>query len=221
MRRLLGVLTISAAALVGFAGAGHASWVSDHCYPDHMTDYYVKRSDARAYADVARNEGYEWGGGCWNNNDRDDTPNAPDSGGEGPDCSGLVFKTWELVNASGKSGFTWYNKLENVHGPYSSYDFHSPDSTDPFFRISKARSTTVYMDAFAKNGHVGMLWTSANPSAYTDYIVEARGDDAGTNVFVRDYRYNDAYTGVRREGWTPDCYPYCQIASRQLTVVVP
>jgi hypothetical protein len=31
---------------------------------------------------------------CLNNNDRDDTPNAPDSNGEGPDCSGLVFKSW-------------------------------------------------------------------------------------------------------------------------------
>ena len=45
---------------------------------------------------VAVGEGYEWGGGCWNDNNRDDTPGQPDSNGEGPDCSGFVFKTWEL-----------------------------------------------------------------------------------------------------------------------------
>ena len=43
-------------------------------------------------------EGYQWAGGCWNDNDRDDSPNDPHedpaTGGEGGDCSGFTFKVW-------------------------------------------------------------------------------------------------------------------------------
>ena len=74
--------------------------------------------DARTYAGYAAREGYEWGGGCWNDNNVDDTPGQPDSEGEGPDCSGLVFKSWELKPTRGANGGMWWNKRENIHGPY-------------------------------------------------------------------------------------------------------
>ena len=208
MRRFAAVAVLSI-VLIGFPTPAWGSWVSNHCYDHHYSDAYYKRSEARSYAAVADNEGYEWGGGCWNNNNVDDTPNQPDSSGEGPDCSGLVFKTWELKNAVGASGFTWWSRFENIHGPYSSYDYYAPASSDPFHRISKSRSATIYMDAFAKQGHVGLLYTSNNPSANTDWIIEAHSDRYGTDVNERGYRYDSAYVAVRREGWTPECYPNC------------
>ncbi|HEX2089135.1 MAG TPA: hypothetical protein VHI54_04255 [Actinomycetota bacterium] len=208
MKRICGVAILTI-VFITLATPAQATWVSRNCFADNHADSYYKRSEARSYASVADNEGYEWGGGCWNNNNVDDTPGAPDSSGEGPDCSGLVFKSWELRNSVGASGFTWWNKLQNIHGPYSSYDYYSPASSDPFHRISKARSATAIMDAFARQGHVGMLYSTRNPSSNTDWIIEAASDRSGTDVNERAYRYDSAYVAVKREGWTPECYPNC------------
>src|SRR5256885_220147 len=135
--RLLVVACLATTALVIPAGPSHASWVSVNCNTRQWADNHYRRKDALAYAAVARHEGYEWGGGCWNNNDRDDTPNAPDSNGEGPDCSGFTFKTWELVNTQGSNGWTYYNKLMNIHGPYTSTEFHdvAQSTSWPFYRL--------------------------------------------------------------------------------------
>ncbi len=221
MRRAAILAFLAGAILTSVPSHSSASWVREHCFRDHAPDSYVKRSEARAYASVARREGYEWGGGCWNNNDRDDTPYAPDSGGEGPDCSGFVFKSWEMRMEEYRSGFTWWNKRENVHGPYASYDYHSPEKADPFRRISKSRDSMLSMDAFARNGHVGMLFTTANPSANTDWVIEARGDSWGTGVFEEAFRFDSRYTGARREGWTPECWPNCRYLRSDQTVVAP
>ena len=204
------------------AGPARASFVSNNCRTNHASDYHHRRKDALAYAVVAKGEGYEWGGGCWNDNNRDDTPNAPDSNGEGPDCSGLTFKSWEL-RKPGDNGYTYYDKLENVHGPYTTYDYHSPVSTDPFIKLpDKSRNRTIYMDAFAKNGHVGLLSNRVSPSSNTDYIIEAKGDASGTGEWLETYRYDSSYVGVRRKNWTPDCYPQCQMgASQPRAVTVP
>jgi hypothetical protein len=202
------------------AGPAHASFVSNNCRPNHAADDHHRRKDALAYAIVAKGEGYEWGGGCWNDNDRDDTPNAPDSSGEGADCSGLVFKSWEL-RSPGDNGYTWYDKLENIHGPYATYDYHSPSSSDPFVRTpDKSRNTMMYMDAFAKNGHVGLLSNRVAPSSNTDYILEAKGDASGMGEWLESYRYDSNYSGVRRKNWTPDCYPYCKIQGSQPAMVI-
>jgi hypothetical protein len=222
MRRLCGSLLagcLAAAVMAIFpAVPSHASWVSQNCNTTQSTDSHVRRLDARAYAVVAFGEGYEWGGGCWNDNDRDDTPDQPDSGGEGPDCSGFVFKSWELQN-NGNNGFTYHDDLQNIHGPYSSYDFHSPKN-DPFVLLpDKRRTTTMYMDAFAKNGHVALLWSDSPPSSNLDYMGEALGDAPGTGEFVEAYRYDSNYDAVKRLNWTADCYPRCQLPRVQATVV--
>jgi len=214
MRRLTWVAVVMAMTglfLGLLARPGSASWVSAYCYVDNASVSAITRNAARGYAEIAAGEGYEWGGGCWNDNDRDDTPNAPDSGGEGPDCSGLVFKSWDLKLTWGASGFQRWNKMQNIHGHYGSDTFHDPSSDLPFYKLSnKYRSTTVFMDAFAKNGHIGLLDTSAYPSSGTDYIMEAKGDYLGTDIFVEDYRYDSAYVGVRRRGWaTQTCTGSC------------
>jgi len=222
MRRLVGTGCLAALLVLSmFPGVARASWVGDNCRPNHFDDSHVRRRDALAYAEVARNEGYEWGGGCWNNNNRDDSPGAPDSNGEGPDCSGFTFKTWEMKNPRGTGGFRWYDRLENIHGNYASYHFRSPQGSYPFSQISKSRSVTMYMDAFAKNGHVGMLYTESTPGAGTDYIIEARGEAYGTDVWERSYRGDSAYIAIRREGWTPDCWPNCSQSPAVHLVVIP
>ena len=77
------------------------------------------------------------------------------------------------------------------------------------------------MDAFAKDGHIGMLYTSVQPGENTDSIIEAKGDTYGTDVFIEDFRFDSAYIGVRREGWTLDCYPNCPPQAAERMVVVP
>jgi hypothetical protein len=214
------VATMAVLLLGPGAAPAQASFVSNNCRPNHAADDHHRRKDALAYATVAKGEGYEWGGGCWNDNNRDDTPSAPDSSGEGADCSGLVFKSWEL-RSPGDNGYTWYDKLENVHGPYATYDYRSPAPSDPFVKLAdKSRNTMMYMDAFAKNGHVGLLSNRVAPSSNTDYIIEAKGDAYGMGEFIESYRYDSAYVGVRRKNWTPDCYPYCQMGGSQPLAVI-
>ena len=224
MNGTLGVAVVVtlAAVLVGLsAGPSVASFVSENCAKNQAPDDHYRRKDALAYVVVAKGEGYEWGGGCWNNNNRDDTPGVPDSAGEGPDCSGLVFKTWELRNTPNDRGFTWYSRLQNVHGSFTTYDYHSPVTSDPFVKLpDKSRSTTMYMDAFAKGGHVGLISNRGNPSSNTDYIIEAKGDSYGTNEWIEGYRYDSAYNAVRRESWTPDCYPNCKMSEANAQAVV-
>ena len=219
MKRLLILCCLTAGSLYGMLGLGPApaatadsQWVANHCSDNHNAITIWKRTTSRSYAYVAAGEGYQYGGGCWNDNDRDDTPNLAtyETGGEGPDCSGLVFKSWFLVNERGeKDGGTWYNKLEDVHGPYASYGFHD-GVPGPFFLLAnKNRSTTLYMDAFARDGHIGLLYTNSGTQNGNDYIIEARCNACGTDIFEEPYRWDGDYRGVRRVDWTQDCYPNC------------
>jgi len=220
MRRLLLVCCFTAGSLSSLLGlvaapaaGADSQWVANHCFDDHHPISLWKRSTARTYAYVAVGEGYQYAGGCWNDNDRDDTPNLStyEPGGEGPDCSGFTFKSWGLVNDRGAEGGTWYNKFEDVHGPYASYAFH--DGNGPFFVLAnKSRSTTLYMDAFARDGHIGMLYTNAGDDQNNDVIIEARCNTCGTNIFSEPYRWDSDYVAVRRDGWTQDCYPSCPSA---------
>ena len=176
----------------------------------YCNNYYddtgaIKRSQARGYAYVARWEGYEWGGGCWNDNNVDDSPDAADSGGEGGDCSGFTFKTWRERGDTADDGFRYHGHMRNVHGPYSSGSFKDGVGAP---NVVVAKSYTVFMDALAKYGHIGMIY-EANTDVNTDRIIEAKGEDYGTNIWSRTYRGNSEYSGVRRKGWLPECYPQC------------
>jgi hypothetical protein len=226
MKRLTAIALLALVGCLARPATARATWVSDHCYSDNAAVSAITRSDARAYGEIAAEEGYNWGGGCWNNNDRDDTPGGDENraGDEGPDCSGLVFKTWDLKNSYGAAGFQRWNKLQNIHGPYSSYDFHSPTAGGPFKKLAnKSRDTTQFMDAFAKQGHIGLLDTSANPTANTDWILEAVGFvDPPVGINEKGYRYDSSYRAIARKQWKsePPCDPYC-LGSDSAAVVVP
>ena len=220
MKRLLLSLAVLVGTLTIPALPASASWVGNNCYNNNHSDSNYRRVDARAYVQRALGEGYEYGGGCWNDNNSDDTPGQPDSGGEGPDCSGLVFKAWELLNAYGDNGFRWWDKLQNIHGPYSSDTFHNVSSTwsGPFFHIDKRNA--LYMDALARLGHVGLLWSPVINSSGTSTFAEAKGDSYKTNLFEETWISNSDYLGTRRRDWTADCYPNCLAASAPVAAVV-
>jgi len=108
----------------------------------------------------------------------------------------------------------------NIHGPYSSSTFHDVGSTStlPFHRILKKDAT--YMDAFARDGHVGLMYTGIKTGAGTYIFAEAKGDSYHTKLFEETWMGDPAYLAVERKGWTADCFPGCQRAVSDYDVVV-
>jgi hypothetical protein len=201
------------ASVLGGAVAARAAWVNQHCAQGggyRMLGW--TRTQAADYFQPMNHEGYEWGGGCFKLDDRDDTPGAPDSGGEGSDCSGLVFRTWALRN-DGAAGYHHWDYRTNVHGPFTTASYFDPAPSQPFRSIPKGYAVTLPMDAFVYRtadrtaGHIGLLYQEG--SGGVDYIAESAGDADGTWIQLRDYRSQSAYRAVRRKGWRPDCYPKC------------
>lgn len=187
---------------VGSAAAYHTRFVADNCnYAAPTPTSVITRDGSAAVALRARHEGYQWAGGCWNDNDRDDSPGDPNTdagtGGEGGDCSGFAFKVWrESVNTS-DSSFQQWGMLRYVHGPYTAAAFKA-GSGAPNVTVSK--SALIKMDALASDGHIGLVY-AVNPDG-TDQIIEAKGEAYGTNIWTRTYRGSSSYSGVRRTGWS-------------------
>ena len=80
-------------------GLPHAGSSANNCnYNAPQPTSYFTATARSTVALYARYEGYQWGGGCWNDNDVDDSPGDPtedpNTGGEGGDCSGFTFKVW-------------------------------------------------------------------------------------------------------------------------------
>jgi len=193
-----------AVALVaaGAAHAYHTHFVANNCnHNDPQPSSTFTRDGSITVALYARREGYQWGGGCWNDNDADDSPNDPtgdpNTGGEGGDCSGFTFKVWrESLNTADSSANLW-NKLRFVHGPYTADAFRQGAGAP---NVTYGKSGLIRMDALASTSHIGMIYA---PNADgTDQIVEAKGEAYGTNVWTRTYRGESNYGGVRRLGWT-------------------
>lgn len=205
---LFAILLVGIAALPTWASAYHTNF-QGNCNNTSTTVNPVKRSTARAYAHVARNEGYQWGGGCWNNNGVDDSPNDPvedgATGGEGGDCSGFTFKSWYERQTEGDDGFREHDRMQNTHGPYVAAEFKNGDGAP---NVTVGKPSTVFMDAFASTDHIGMIY-NANTAAGTDEMIEAKSEADGTNIWSRTYRGSSSYSGVRRVGWLPECSPQC------------
>ena len=121
----------------------------------------------------------------------------PNTGGEGGDCSGFTFKVWrESENVNDAAAWLW-NKLRNVHGPYTAAGFKTGYGAP---NVTYYKSGLIRMDALASDTHVGMIY-SANADG-TDQIIEAKGEAYGTNIWTRAYRGNSSFGGARRLGWT-------------------
>jgi hypothetical protein len=184
------------------AGAYHTHFVADNCnYATPTQTPYITRAGSTTVALRARFEGYQWAGGCWNDNDRDDSPNDPKedpaTGGEGGDCSGFTFKAWRESLDSSNAAFYQWGLFRNVHGPYTAAAFKAGTGA-PNVTVSKAG--VIPMDALASDGHIGLVYAT-NPDG-SDQIIEAKGEDYGTNIWTRTYRGSSSYSGVRRTGWS-------------------
>jgi hypothetical protein len=205
----LAAAMVFAATVVGPLPA-RATWSDTNCRGTASTMTSWKRSQARSFVAPVALEGYEWDGGCYKLNDRDDTPGVPDSGGEGNDCSGLVFRAWAL-REDGQAGFRMYPLTMNMHGPYTTAHYYSPSSSAQYKTIGKSYLVTVYMDALVYRangaGHIGLIYTEGANGV--DTIIEAKGDAEGSVIAQRDYRSSSAYRGVARKVWTPECFPRC------------
>jgi hypothetical protein len=192
------------AASLGAAGAWayHTRFVANNCNsnPPQPTSYFT-RSGSIEVALVGRFEGYQWGGGCWNDNNVDDSPGDPtedpNTGGEGGDCSGFTFKVWrESPHTTGAGAYQW-NRLRFIHGPYTAAAFKNGDGAP---NVTYPKSGLIRMDALAGYHHIGMIYTT-NPDG-SDQVIEAKGEAYGTNIWTRTYRGSSAYGGVRRLGWS-------------------
>jgi hypothetical protein len=186
----------------GTAGAYHTRFIADNCNTAAPTPTsYITRDGSAAVALRARHEGYQWAGGCWNDNDRDDAPGDPTedggTGGEGGDCSGFTFKVWRESETQSNAGFYQWGMLRYVHGPYVASEFKSGGGAP---NITYSKSALIKMDAFASQNHIGMIY--AKNADGTDQVIEAKGEAYGTNIWTRTYRGDSSYSGVRRTGWS-------------------
>jgi hypothetical protein len=186
----------------GTAGAYHTAFVSQNCnYAAPTPTSYITRDGSAAVALRARHEGYQWAGGCWNDNDYDDSPGDPPgdlaTGGEGGDCSGFTFKVWRESENTGDGGFYQWGMLRHVHGPYTAEAFKGGAGAP---NVIASKSSLIKMDALASSGHIGMIY--ARNADGSDQIIEAKGEAYGTNIWTRTYRGSSSYGGVRRTGWS-------------------
>jgi hypothetical protein len=186
----------------GTAGAYHTRFVADNCnFATPTPTSYITRDGSATVALRARHEGYQWAGGCWNDNDRDDSPGDPhqdpSTGGEGGDCSGFTFKVWREALDTGDASFHQWGMLRFVHGPYTAAGFKAGSGSP---NVVASKSALIKMDALASDGHIGLIY-AVNPDG-TDQIIEAKGESYGTNIWTRTYRGNSSYSGVRRTGWS-------------------
>jgi hypothetical protein len=189
-------------AYAGTATAYHTRFVADNCnYAAPTPTPYITRDGSAAVALRARFEGYQWAGGCWNDNDRDDSPNDPvkdlNTGGEGGDCSGFTFKVWREALDPSDDSFQQWGMLRFVHGPYTAAAFKAGSGAP---NVTVPKSSLVKMDALASDGHIGLVYAE-NPDG-SDQIIEAKGEAYGTNIWTRTYRGSSSYSGVRRLGWS-------------------
>jgi hypothetical protein len=199
---LMSFAIASCLAATGTAGAYHTRFIANNCnYAAPTPTPYITRDGSIAVALRARHEGYQWGGGCWNDNDIDDSPGDPpenvNTGGEGGDCSGFVFKVWRESETESNAGFYQWGMLRHIHGPYTAARFKAGEGAP---NISVSKSALIRMDALAKSGHIGMIY--ATNADGTDQIIEAKGEAYGTNIWTRTYRGDSNYSGVRRTGWS-------------------
>jgi hypothetical protein len=201
-RVLLGFVVAATLAGAGTARAYHTAFVAQNCNRTAPTQTSsITRDGSTTVALRARHEGYQWGGGCWNDNNVDDSPGDPTgtsaTGGEGGDCSGFTFKVWRESENEGDGGFYQWGMLRNVHGPYTAARFKSGAGAP---NVVWSKSSLIRMDALASDGHIGMVY--AKNADGTDQIIEAKGEAYGTNIWTRTYRGSSSYGGVRRIGWS-------------------
>ncbi len=194
-------LILTLLAFVGPAVAYHTNFQGT-CNNKFVNLEPITRAESRNYAYSAAAEGYQWGGGCWNNNNQDespgDPPENPNTRGEGPDCSGFTFKAWYERAETGDPWFRYHALMQNVHGPYTAGDFKVGAGAP---NITVAKANAIFADAFASWSHIGMIYW-AGTTYGEDRIIEAKCEACGTGTWPRTYRGNPDYSAARRLYWS-------------------
>jgi hypothetical protein len=89
MKRMWWLSVLLSMATLGAPLTADASWVSENCYTANHSTTAKTRTEARAFAYVADDEGYQWAGGCWNDNCSSDRVSAFAGG-----PSETVYRGW-------------------------------------------------------------------------------------------------------------------------------
>ncbi len=183
--------------ILGAPTPAAADWVDSNCTTSGGNfSGAVTRETAKSFFISVSSEGYHWAGGCWNNNNIDDTPNEALKKefprGEGPDCSGFVWKAWMLY-ATSATTFYYNPPNKYFHGPAVAESYRSATTawTNP-------TGTPQYWDAFASTTHVAIYNSGTSGSGL---FWEAKSEAIGSGFFSRDYYGNSAYKMARRVGW--------------------
>ena len=190
------------------ADAGRTSCaVVDASYdPGHVGPYGYTRAAATDIANIANGEGYQWAGGCYDNDDKDAGRNAfpretKSTLTEGPDCSGLVWRVWRESNAfkPNNNSFYFWGRATYDHGPYDTLGFKYATAGSGLPHVKYDKSSIIMMDALASNTHIAL--EQFRIDAGSDFVWEALGEAYGTDEMIESYRAQTAFSGVRRLAW--------------------
>lgn len=174
--------------------------------PGHVGPFGYKRAAAADIANIAVGEGYQWAGGCFDDNDRDARPNAypretKSTLGEGPDCSGLVWRAWRESNvyAPHDNSFFFWQRSTYDHGPYNTIAFKYATAGSGVPHVKYDKTSIIMMDALASDNHIALEQFRIDAGA--DFMWEALGEAYGTNEWIETYRSQSGFSGVRRLAW--------------------
>lgn len=180
--------------------------VDEYYDPGHANAGAYTRTDATDIANVAVGEGYQWAGGCYDADDHDPTANAypretKSTLGEGPDCSGLVWRVWRESNVPYPSDnrFFFWTRSTYDHGPYNTTAFKYAAKGNGAPHVQYDKSSIIMMDALASDSHIALEQFRIDSGS--DFVWEALGEAYGTNEWIETYRSQTAFSGVRRLGW--------------------
>lgn len=190
-------LVMSGGVLFATPTYASADWVGSNCVLNMgNASGAVTREQAKSFFQSMSAEGYFWGGGCWNDNNVDDVPGqvpqATSPRGEGPDCSGFVWKAW-MLKATNTTSFYYNPPIKYTHGPSTANSYRS--STTAW---SLPYSTPRYWDAYASTSHIGIFNSAVSGGGL---FWEAKSEAVGSGFFVRNYNVSSSYRQSRRTGW--------------------
>lgn len=179
-------------------------------------------SQAVSYVRTAQREPYQLGGGWWNPNQDQDAYD-PIKGYEGPDCSGLVFKSWGMSYSTGSTAYWSWNKTHDVHGPYQATSFYGgcsgacrtlcgSSTTNCSSYTLSAGDAFVGVQPYLSINHMVMITYRTTGGDY--YVVDSNyngyGADGGGSYYNGwwettsgryDYKNTNGVKGIRRNPW--------------------
>jgi len=169
------------------------------------------RTEAKSFVSGAQYEPYVLTGGWWSDDNIPTTPaNFGNTRSEGVDCSGLVFKAWQMSTTIGSTSFELRNAYDDVHGPYQAASFYGGCSGACSTVCQAGSGTCPYtstntMDAFAvlkgnagfTENHIGLIYSELSNGQ--DSIIQAIRPTI--TISTQSWRTKPGFRGIKRNGW--------------------